>query len=138
MTTQRRESFPEFIQAGLYFYCDSGYATRGLRAKTGESGLLRPGFCDRLRRFLCAGRLLAVANTSPDALVVVPGRWIISFRWDSETGLAASFEQVLDKAWLAYGTHRQPGDHGGVVLRSGYSHCSFLPNIGKRSVAPIT
>ena len=47
----------------------------------------------------------------------VPGRWIISFRWDSETGLAASLKQILDKAWLAYGTHRQPGDHGGVVLR---------------------
>jgi hypothetical protein len=71
-------------------------------------------------------------------MVGVPGRWIISFRWDSETGLDASFEHVLDKAWLAYGTHLQPGNHDGVVLRSGYSYCASLPNLEKRSVAPIT
>ena len=68
----------------------------------------------------------------------VPGRWIISDRWDSETGLAESPEQMLDEAWLAHGTHRQSGDHGGVVLRSGYSHWTSVSDIGKRSVAPIT
>src|SRR5580700_2119969 len=124
MATQQRESFPEFIGAGLYFCDESGYITRGFRAKTGEPGLLRPGFCNCFRRFLCVRRPLAIANTSPDALVGVPSCRIISFRWDSKTGLAASLEQILDEAWLADGTHRQSGDYGGVVLRSSYSYCA--------------
>jgi len=138
MATEQRDSLPEFIEAGLYFYDESGYITRGFRAKTGEPGIVRSHFCNCFRSFLCARRSLAIANASPDALVGVSSCRIIPFRWDSKTDLAASLEQILDEAWLAYGTHRQSDDYGGVVLHGSHSHCAPVSDTRKRSVALIT
>lgn len=134
---RRHSTISGQVTGGLYLTDEKVFASRRLEPKAGGPGLFGSGFCLCFRGFLCARRPLAIANASPDAVVGVSNCRIVSFHWDSETGLVASLEQILDEAGLAYGAHRQSGDYRGAVLRSCDSHCAPVPDIGKRSVAPI-
>lgn len=129
---------PGYATNGLYLTYEKVFSSRGPEPKTGESELLRSWLRNCYFRLFRARGSLAVASTPSGALVGARIGWIVLDRGPSETGLAAYLEQILDEGWLAYGAHRQPGDYGGVVLRSCNSHCAPVPDIGKRSVAPIT